>query len=124
MTIHVQGISPSMKYPSPVNIIAAPITTTQLRSFLNRLRATMGPIPVPMPRAAKTKPIAAEWLLVMGVEALSILLASLVLEMGLFSLRSTVLGFAIASTLIGLFWAIRAIPAEKSDYREGKVPEA
>ncbi len=67
---------------------------------------------------------ATEWLLVMGVEALSILLASLVLEMGLISLRSTVLGFAMASTIIGLFWAIRAIPAEKSDYREGKVPEA
>ena len=66
---------------------------------------------------------ATEWLLVMGVEALSILLASLVLEMGLFSLRSTVLGFGIGAIIIGVFWVFRAVPAENANYREGKVPE-
>ena len=60
----------------------------------------------------------------MGMETLSILLASLVLEMGLFSLRNTGLGFGIGSIIIGLFWLMRAVPAEKSDYLSGKVPEA
>ena len=65
-----------------------------------------------------------EWLFVMGTETASILVASLVLEMGLLSLRNTVLGFGITAVLIGLFWLFRAVPAEKNDYLTGNVPES
>ena len=66
---------------------------------------------------------ATEWLFVMGMETLSIVLASLILEMGLFSLRSTVMGFGMASILIGLIWLVRAVPSEKLDYHTGNIPE-
>jgi MFS family permease len=63
-----------------------------------------------------------EWLFVMGMETMSILAASLVLELGLLSLRNTVLGFGTLAILIGLFWMFWAVPAEKNDYLTGKVP--
>jgi MFS family permease len=65
-----------------------------------------------------------EWLFVMTTEAVSILVASLVLEMGLLSLRNTVLGFGVISTISGLIWLSRAVPAEKEDYLQGNVPES
>lgn len=65
-----------------------------------------------------------EWLFVMTTETASILVASLVLEMGLLSLRNTVLVFGIISTISGLVWLMRAVPAEKEDYIRGNVPES
>lgn len=65
-----------------------------------------------------------EWLFVMGMETFSILVASLVLELELLSLKSTVLGFGIVSMVIGLFWLFKAVPSEKNDYLTGNVPEA
>ena len=65
-----------------------------------------------------------EWLFVMGMETCSILVASLVLELELLSLKSTVLGFGIVSMIMGLIWVFRAVPSEKNDYLSGNVPEA
>lgn len=65
-----------------------------------------------------------EWLFVMTTETVSILVASLVLEMGLFSLRNTVFIFGIISIVSGLIWLMKAVPAEKEDYLQGNVPES
>ena len=67
---------------------------------------------------------ATEWLLVMGMESLSILAASLVLEMGLLSLSETVTLFGIISIVSGLIWLFFVVPAEKRDFLSGNIPES
>lgn len=58
---------------------------------------------------------ATEWLLTMGANSGSILLASFVLEMGLFSLRETVLVFAGLQVFSGVVWLLTVVPGEKRD---------
>ncbi|NBW93025.1 MAG: MFS transporter [Bacteroidetes bacterium] len=67
---------------------------------------------------------ATEWLLVMGMESISIFVASLILEMGLLSLVQVVLVFGCVSMLSGVLWLIGVVPAEKRDRREGRIPES
>jgi len=67
---------------------------------------------------------ATEWLLVMGMESISIFVASLILEMGLLSLVQAVLVFGCVSMLSGVLWLIGVVPAEKRDRREGRIPES
>lgn len=58
---------------------------------------------------------ATEWLLFFLVDAASILVASLVLELTGLSLSQVVLGFAFFQVLSGLWWLFYIVPAEKSD---------
>ncbi len=66
---------------------------------------------------------ATEWLLVMGMESLSILAASLVLEMGLLSLSETVLLYGSLCIVFGLIWLFLVVPAEKKDFLSGNIPK-
>jgi hypothetical protein len=56
---------------------------------------------------------ATEWLLLMGMEALSILAASLVLELRLLDLKEAVLAFGILQVLVGALWLILVVPRER-----------
>ncbi len=67
---------------------------------------------------------ATEWLLVMGMESLSILAASLVLEMGLLSLSETVSLFGIISIVSGLVWLFFVVPAEKKYFLSRNIPKS
>lgn len=67
---------------------------------------------------------ATEWLLVMGMESISIFVASLILEMGLLSLVEVVILFGSISVLSGALWLFFVVPAEKRDREEGKIPES
>lgn len=67
---------------------------------------------------------ATEWLLVMGMESISIFVASLILEMGLLSLVQVVILFGSISVLSGAIWLFFVVPAEKRDREEGKIPES
>jgi len=67
---------------------------------------------------------ATEWLLVMGMESISIFVASLILEMGLLSLVQVVVLFGSISVLAGAMWLFFVVPAEKRDQRDGKIPES
>lgn len=67
---------------------------------------------------------ATEWLLVMGMESLSIFAASLILEMGLLELIPVIILFGSISVVAGLIWLFFVVPAEKRDRLEGKIPES
>jgi len=67
---------------------------------------------------------AMEWLLVMGMESVSILAASLVLEMGLLSLSETVFLWGAISVVCGVIWLFFVVPAEKRDFLLGKIPKS
>jgi len=67
---------------------------------------------------------ATEWLLVMGMESISILGASIILEMGLLSLNETILLFGGMAVVMGVFWLISVVPAEKRDAAAGRIPES
>ena len=67
---------------------------------------------------------ATEWLLVMGMESISIFVASLILEMGLLSLIQVVILFGSISAVAGLCWLFLVVPAEKRDHLEGNIPES
>lgn len=67
---------------------------------------------------------ATEWIFVMGTETVSILGASLVLELGLVSLQNTVLGFGFSGLVIGLVWLFKSVPAEKKDYLAGIISDS
>lgn len=54
-----------------------------------------------------------EWLLIMLADTMSILTASLVLEMELLGLRDAILVFASIQLIIGLFWLYWVVPAER-----------
>ncbi len=56
---------------------------------------------------------ATEWLLVMGMESLSILAASLLLEAGTFDLRTAFLVFAVLQVGSGLLWLALVVPRER-----------
>lgn len=57
---------------------------------------------------------ATEWLLITLVDALSILLASGLMEAGLLSLRSGILVFAVVQVLCGVAWLVFVAPREKA----------
>lgn len=65
---------------------------------------------------------ATEWLLVMGMESLSIFAASLILEMGLLSLTGVILLFGGIAVVSGVFWLFFVVPAEKRDRLAGNIP--
>lgn len=63
--------------------------------------------------AYRGRVFATDWLLVMLADALAILAASTLLEVGLLDLRTGFIAFAIAQTLIGLLWLIIVVPKER-----------
>ena len=67
---------------------------------------------------------ATEWLLVMGMESISIFVASLILEMGLLSLVQVIILFGSISVLAGVFWLFSVVPAEKRDQLAGNIPRS
>ncbi len=67
---------------------------------------------------------ATEWLLVMGMESISIFLASLILELGLLSLVQVVILFGGICAVAGSFWLFLVVPAEKRDHEAGKIPQS
>jgi MFS family permease len=67
---------------------------------------------------------ATEWLLVMGMESISIFIASLILELGLLSLVPVVVVFGIVSILSGAGWLYFMVPAERQDRLEGRIPQS
>ncbi|MDE2997299.1 MAG: MFS transporter [Bacteroidota bacterium] len=67
---------------------------------------------------------ATEWLLVMGMESISIFVASLILEMGLFDLIQVVWLFGGVSVICGVFWLFFVVPAEKRDRLAGNIPRS
>jgi hypothetical protein len=60
----------------------------------------------------------------MGMESISIFVASLILEMGLLSLIQVVILFGSISAVAGLCWLFLVVPAEKRDHLEGNIPES
>ena len=56
---------------------------------------------------------ATEWLLVMIADTLSILLASLLLELGAFDLATTFVVFALAQVAFGVLWLLIIVPKER-----------
>ena len=67
---------------------------------------------------------ATEWLLVMGMESISIFVASLILELGLLSLVQVIILFGSISVLAGVFWLFSVVPAEKKDQIAGNIPRS
>jgi hypothetical protein len=67
---------------------------------------------------------ATEWLLVMGMESISIFIASLILELGLLSLVPVVVVFGIVSILSGAGWLYFMVPAERQDRLEGRITQS
>lgn len=67
---------------------------------------------------------ATEWLLVMGMESISIFIASLILELELLSLVQVVVVFGIVSILSGAGWLYFVVPAERQDRQEGRIPQS
>jgi hypothetical protein len=65
---------------------------------------------------------ATEWLLVMLAETCSILLASLVLEVAVMSLRQAFLIFAVLQIGIGLTWLFWVVPAERDEQQGDSAP--
>lgn len=67
---------------------------------------------------------ATEWLLLFLFDTCSILVASLILEMGLGTLSQVIVGFAVVQVISGIFWLFLVVPAEKryrSDEPSGEV---
>jgi membrane protein implicated in regulation of membrane protease activity len=60
-----------------------------------------------------------EWLLVMVAESVSIVLASMILELDLLTLRQTVLTFAGLQIVSGLLWIPLVAPRERREAGEG-----
>ncbi|GMQ82356.1 MAG: MFS transporter [Rhodothermia bacterium] len=56
-----------------------------------------------------------EWLVIMSVDTLSILTASLVLEGSILILRQVILIFAVVQVLSGLLWLFSVVPLERRD---------
>ncbi len=67
---------------------------------------------------------ATEWLLVMGMESISIFIASLILELELLSLVQVVVVFGIVSILSGAGWLYLVVPAERQDRQEDRIPQS
>lgn len=67
---------------------------------------------------------ATEWLLVMGMESISIFIASLILELELLSLVQVVVVFGIVSILSGAGWLYLVVPAERQDRQDGRIPQS
>ncbi len=67
---------------------------------------------------------ATEWLLVMGMESISIFIASLILELELLSLVQVVVVFGIVSVLSGAGWLYLVVPAERQDRQEDRIPQS
>ena len=58
---------------------------------------------------------ATEWLLVMSADAISILVASLLLEARWLDLRTAFQVFAVAQVLCGVLWLVLVVPRERAD---------
>ena len=56
---------------------------------------------------------ATEWLLVTLAETLSIVAASVLLEMGVVDLRGGILTFALLQLLCGVLWVVLVVPRER-----------
>lgn len=56
---------------------------------------------------------ATEWLLLFLLDTVSILVASLILEMGLFTLPQVIMGFAVVQVISGIMWLFWVVPTEK-----------
>lgn len=56
---------------------------------------------------------ATEWLLLFLLDTVSILVASLILELGLFTLPQVIMGFAVVQVFSGIMWLFWVVPAEK-----------
>ncbi len=63
-----------------------------------------------------------EWLLITGVDTLSILAASLLLQTGLLTLRTAVLAFAAFQVVCGLGWWLLVVPLERRAAATGPPP--
>ena len=61
MIQYVQEKYPTAAYAMPLKATQAPSTPGQCDRFLNMLRAWIGPIPVPRPRAANRIPMPTAW---------------------------------------------------------------
>lgn len=65
------------------------------------------------PDALRGRVFATEWLWVTLVDALTILVASLLLEYEVLDLRTCILAFAVAQVICGTLWLVLAAPAEQ-----------